>query len=362
MNKQLLRFTLFLSVCFSVSPTGFAQVDISAVPSSNMPAVGDEVEFSINITGGSNVAGYDFRLTFSPTELEFISIENADYLGDDERTLHFSPTELGSVSDPDYPVSDVYTIVPVVEHGSVRFAAFAMTGAGDGDGTLAVVRFKVLAETETMIGFERVVIGSRRAQEIEIAPAIGATITPTAVSAGDIEFKLSIPAGISLIHVPLKVNAVNGVARTIESIADLYDALGGVSKVTYLTTYNPHAQEWRSYFGGSDKGGPADVTLADDKGIIVSLRTRVVVRLRGSALGTDGVSTVTLHQGFNLVGLPLNDPTIMRVSDLFKLDGIGGNVPMILLTEGEEFKLVRRAGDPGDIEISGGQAFILDAQ
>ena len=43
------------------------------------------------------------------------------------------------------------------------------------------------------------------------------------------------------------------------------------------------------------------------------------------------------------------------------LDGIGGNVPVIILTDGGEFKLVGRAGDPGDIEITGGQAFIMTA-
>ena len=357
MNKQLFHFSLFVLTWLSVVSTGAAQVDILAVPSSNMPAVGDEVEFSINIAGGSNVAGYDFTLTFSPTKLEFISIENADYLAGDEGTLMFTPTELESVSDPDYPVSDVYTIVPVVGDGSVRYAAFAMTGAGDGDGTLAVARFKVLAETETTIGFKRVVIGSRTAQEIEIASITGATITPTAASASDVEFKLSIPAGISLIHVPLKVNAVGGVARTIESVSDLYDALGGASKVTYLITYDPEVQEWRSYFGAFDRDGPANARLTDEKGVMVNLKEPVPsLRLRGSALGTDGTSTITLNQGLNVVGLPLNDPRIFRVSDL-----INDNVPVIILTDGGEFKLVGRAGDPGDIEISGGQAFILNA-
>ncbi len=362
MSKQLFRFSLLPLIWLSVASTGFAQVDISAEPSSNMPAVGDEVEFSINITGGSNVAGYDFTLTFSPTELEFISIENADYLAGDEGTLMFPPTELESVSDPDYPVSDVYTIPAVVGDGSVRYAAFAMTGAGDGDGTLAVARFKVLAETETMIGFERVVIGSRTAQEIKIASITGATITSTAASASDAEFKLSIPEGISLIHVPLKVNAVGGVARTIESISDLYDALGGASKVTYLITYDSQTQEWRSYFGAVDRDGPANARLTDEKGVMVNLKEPVLsLRLRGSALGTDGMSTITLNRGLNVVGLPLKEPGIARVSDLFTLDGIGGNVPVIILTDGGEFKLVGRAGDPGDIEISGGQAFILNA-
>ena len=51
-----------------------------------------------------------------------------------------------------------------------------------------------------------------------------------------------------------------------------------------------------------------------------------------------------------------------RVSHLFALDGIGGNVPVIILTDGGEFKAVGRAGDPGDIEITGGQSFILTAQ
>jgi hypothetical protein len=52
----------------------------------------------------------------------------------------------------------------------------------------------------------------------------------------------------------------------------------------------------------------------------------------------------------------------MRVSDLFTLNGIGGNVPVIILTDGGEFKAVGRADDPGDIQITGGQSFILTVQ
>ena len=50
------------------------------------------------------------------------------------------------------------------------------------------------------------------------------------------EYSWSIPAGISLIHVPLKVTAVDGVAKTITSIADLYDVLGGADVVNFLVT------------------------------------------------------------------------------------------------------------------------------
>ena len=203
-------------------------------------------------------------------------------------------------------------------------------------------------------------IGDRAAQEINVVSITPATITPTAAGA-DIEYRLSIPAGISLIHVPLRVTAVDGVAKTIGSVADLYDVLGGTSAVNFLITYDPQTQEWRSFFVPSDRGGPADARLTEEKGIIASLSAPVSVRLRGGALGINGTSTITLNQGLNLVGLPLNDSRIKRVSDLLALNGINGNVFVIIVTDGGDFKAVGRADDPGDIAITGGQSFILNA-
>ena len=194
------------------------------------------------------------------------------------------------------------------------------------------------------------------------ATGIEAPATFHAISEIHIEYLLSLPTGISLIHVPLKVTAVDGAEQTIESIADLYDVLGGASTVNFLITYDSATQEWLSYFVPSDKGTPADRGLTADMGIIAGMKSPTSVRLKGDALGADGSSTIALNQGLNLVGLPLRDPRISRVSDLFALDGIGGNVPVIILTDRGEFKAVGRAGDPGDIEITGGQSFILNAQ
>ena len=177
-----------------------------------------------------------------------------------------------------------------------------------------------------------------------------------------LEFDFALSSGISLIHVPLKVRTVDGVAGTIESVSDLYDALGGASVVNFLITYDSQAQEWRSFFVSSDKGTLADAPLADDTGIIAGLKARVSVQLSGDPLGVDGSSSITLNQGLNVVGLPVRDPRVMRVSDLFGLDGIGGNVSVIILTDGGEFKVVGRAADPGDVPIRGGLAFIMNAQ
>ena len=177
-----------------------------------------------------------------------------------------------------------------------------------------------------------------------------------------LEFDLSLPSGISLIHVPLRVRTVDGMAGAIESVADLYDALGGVDTVNWLITYNSESQDWDSYFWDSDRGMVADRILTDHTGILASIKTSVSVRLGGDALGVDGSSTITLNAGLNLVGLPLKDSSITRVSDLFALEGIADNVPVIIVSDNGEFKAVGRAGDPSDIEITGGQSFILTVQ
>ena len=175
------------------------------------------------------------------------------------------------------------------------------------------------------------------------------------------EFDLTVLVGISLIHVPLKVRAVDGIPTTIGSVGDLYDALGGADTINWLITYDHQTQTWIGYFGPPDRGTTVDRELTEDMGILINVLAPVSVRLVGDALGTDGMSTITLHQRVNLIGLPLQDSRITRVSDLFALEGIIDNVPAIVVTDNGEFKLVGRAGDEGDIEITGGQAFILIA-
>ena len=149
---------------------------------------------------------------------------------------------------------------------------------------------------------------------------------------------------------------------SIESVADLYDALGGADTLNWLITHDSQTQIWYGYFGEADRGTVADSVLTDQTGILAGMKTPVSVRLGGDALGMDGMSAITLTPGLNLLGLPLNDPRITRVSDLFALGGIGGVVHAIILTDNGEFKLVGRAGDAGDIPVTGGGAFILIVQ
>ena len=176
------------------------------------------------------------------------------------------------------------------------------------------------------------------------------------------QFTFSVSAGVNLIHVPLQVTSVDGVEQPIESIADLYDALGGAARVNFLITHDSDTQAWLSYFGASDRGTAGDRVLKADMGIIAGMFAPVSILLSGNPLATSGNSTITLNPGINIVGLPLRDERIKRVSDLLKLAGIEGNVPVIMVSVDGEYQVVGRAGDPGDIGIVGGQAFILTAQ
>ena len=173
---------------------------------------------------------------------------------------------------------------------------------------------------------------------------------------------LRAPSGISLMHVPFKVTAVDGVPKTIESVGNLYDALGGMNTVNLLITYDPETQGWRSYLGDSSRGTSADTILTDNQGIIADMKVPVSLRLDGDTLGSNGNSSITLHPGTNLVGIPLRDSRITRVSDLLALEGIGGNVSAITVLNNGTFQTVRQAGDAGDIPITGGQSFILTAR
>ena len=212
------------------------------------------------------------------------------------------------------------------------------------------------------------------------AAGIQGSVSFHAVSEGlPTEYLLSVPAGISLIHVPLKVTDVDDVPKTITSVADLYDALGGADNVNLLITHDSTTQRWHSYLGDMNRGTVANPVLTNDKGIIAVMNNMVSLRLEGNALGTNGNSSITLYPGINLVGVPVRDSRIARVTDLFALEGVGGNAPFVIFSDngafqtvgqsgavivldGGAFQTVGQVGDASDIPITGGQSFILNAR
>ena len=250
-------------------------------------------------------------------------------------------------------------VVEILDGNGVAFEgvpiAFTVTS---GDGTLGVATVTTdsngrAQSTLTLgpnLGKNNVRVSVEGISQPEIFTAIGESP----------KFTLSVPTGISLIHVPLNVTAIDEVPLTIVSMSDLYDALGGAEKVNFLVTRD--AQRWRIYFGSQNKGTSGDKALTDDLGIIAAMKDAVTIRLGGDALGRDGSSVITLHRGTNLVGVPLSDSRITRVTDLLSLEGIQGNVTVIIVWDNGAFKEVARVSNDGNIPITGGQSFILTAQ
>ncbi len=183
------------------------------------------------------------------------------------------------------------------------------------------------------------------------------------LKASRVDFVLSVEAGHDLIHIPLKVISVNGIARAINSIGDLYDVLRDMGGRVYsVSTWDPITSQWVGYYGDSDRGTVADKVLNDDTGIMTDMTNAVTIGLQGDALGTNGRSTITLHPGHNLVGIPLKDSRIGRVSDLFSLNGIRNNVYSIDTISGNwNLETISLPGKLSDTFVTGGQAFILSA-
>lgn len=169
------------------------------------------------------------------------------------------------------------------------------------------------------------------------------------------EFALTIPADLSLIHIPLKVTSVNGENQSLSTISELYDALGAAN-VNLLITYDVEAGRWASFLNADDKGSPADREITADLGILAALNNEVSLMLIGEAWGEDGVSMINLSQGTNLVGVPLDSAELTMVSDLLSDD-----VPTVITSDQGEFMAITQAGDPGDGPIVGGRSYIVTA-
>ena len=302
------------------------------------------VTVEASVEGISQTEVFNAEATLSPpvpTSLSIVSGENQEGLTGEPLTNPFIVQVRDQYDDP-------------MEGVTVTFAVTA----GDSALSATVVTTNMNGEAKSTL-----ILGTDPGTNTVQATVAGIAQTATFNAIAELlEFNLSLSIGLNLIHLPLRVRAVDGMPATIQSVSALYDELGGAEVVNYLITHDSQTQTWYGYFGDADRGTPADGRLTDQTGIIANMIAEVSVGLGGDALGTDGRSTITLNQGINFVGLPLKDSRVTRVSDLFTLDGIGGNIPVIILSDGGGFQAVGRTGDPGDIEITGGQSFILTAQ
>ena len=126
------------------------------------PAIGEQLTFLLNITGGGNVAGYQATVEFDISALRYVESANGDYLP-----------------------AGAFFIPPIVEGNTVMIGGTSLAGESTGDGTLATLTFEVVAAKASIVNLSNVLLtdsaGSSAMPQVE-----GAEITEPPQLAEDV--------------------------------------------------------------------------------------------------------------------------------------------------------------------------------
>ena len=126
-------------------------VTVSFSPSAvQSPAIGEQLTLSLNITGGENVSGYQATVNFDTTALKYVQSDNGDYLP-----------------------AGAFFIPPKAEGGTVTLAATSLAGESNGNGTLAMITFEVVAVKDSTLTLSSVLLTNSAGQSSQ--PLVEAT-------------------------------------------------------------------------------------------------------------------------------------------------------------------------------------------
>ena len=170
-------------------------------------------------------------------------------------------------------------------------------------------------------------------------------------------FTISLKKGLNLIHVPVKVEddpLTEDVDERLQTVGDLYDALGGSADVLYVLSHvpSPIGGSFAAYVG--IPGSSGDTALKDQTAVIVNMRNAKDVAFTGALLN----DTVALTEGINLIGVPRAEavdlaskvaPNAVAVLALTR-DSLGNALFSLVIPD-----------TPTDIKAVGGQGYIVVA-
>ena len=95
------------------------------------PPIDDQFEIDINIVEGQDVRGYEITVAYDSDSLSYVSHKHSDYLSDEDDEVYEGPT--------------------ITQNGLVSFSRVSTADAGSGDGTLAIITFKVVSRSASSI-------------------------------------------------------------------------------------------------------------------------------------------------------------------------------------------------------------------
>ena len=134
------------------------EVTVSITPAQiESPAVGAQLIVSIDIADAMDVAGYDIRVGFDPTALQYIEGTTTDYI----------------------PVDEEFSGLIVASTNRVRLVNASLTGpAAAESGTLATVTFEVVAAKASTLQLMDVIIGDSDGIPLSVTTQNGTITAP----------------------------------------------------------------------------------------------------------------------------------------------------------------------------------------
>ena len=293
---------------------------------------------------------------------QMVSITASDALGNMSEAATAS-VSIHVVTAASFSPADVSTGDTVMVSAMGTAGLTATFSVFDADGNNIVTDGSLTEDAETAGSYSgsfEVVIDAHPTGTYWVSATIGqASMTAEGALTIDhlAQFDLAIGAGTHLIHVPLDVTHIDGVEASIDTVGDLYDALGDA--VNFIISLGADGT-WNSYLGDESAGSAADAAIGDDTGLIAVMSSAASLTLAGNALGTGGASSITLGAGNNLVGVPL-DPVagLDMISDAVAHPAVSAVV--VSNAAGNGFNTIAQAGDPGDGAIMGGVGYIVVA-
>ncbi len=99
------------------------------------PNIGQLLKLSLKIDNGKNIAGYQATVSFDTTALRYVESLNGDYLP-----------------------AGAYILPPVLSENALTLAATSLSGKSQGDGTLAILTFEVVAVKASTVSLSDVLL------------------------------------------------------------------------------------------------------------------------------------------------------------------------------------------------------------
>ena len=163
-KNSMLFCLLIVSMSLGFATLSYGQAVVSVDPPLLVsPSVGQQLTINLKITNARNVAGYQATVNFDSSALRYVSSEYADYL----------------------PVG-AFAIPPAVSGSSVTLGESSVAGAtaASSSGTLATVRFEVVASKTSTIRLTNVVLADSNSASLPVSMRNGTiqvgTLQPSA--------------------------------------------------------------------------------------------------------------------------------------------------------------------------------------